>query len=86
MVAKEQGGEDERDGQDRYHEGERGPPADIFGERCKERQEDQLAGGVRRGHHADDEAATLVEPARRDGRAEHQCRHPGADPYDDAPQ
>ena len=46
----------------------------------------ELSGCVARRQHADDQPAPLDEPARRDGRAEHQRNEAGADADDDAPQ
>ncbi len=65
---------------------ERGPPAIALGEAGQQRQEDELAGGGAGGQHADDQAAPVVEPARRHRRAQHQGSHAGADADDDAPQ
>ncbi|MGY4470426.1 hypothetical protein ACVWWK_006135 [Bradyrhizobium sp. LB9.1b] len=62
------------------------PPAVSFGQACKQRQEDELAGGDARGQNADDEAAPRREPAGRNGGAQHQRGHAGAETDHDAPQ
>ena len=80
--------EDEHHGGGDNRDGERqcGTPTIGFRQRGKQRQEDELAGGVARGHQADDEAAALRKPARGNGCAEHQRRHARADTDDDAPE
>ena len=67
-------------------EGERASPAMVLRELGEQRQEDELAGRRARRQHPDDEAAPVMEPARRDGRAEHEGHHARAEADDDAPE
>ncbi len=56
--------------------------------RCQlghQRQEDELSGGGAGRQHADDQAAVLGEPARRDCCRQHHGCETGAEADDDAP-
>ena len=85
-VAQHRERDEPGDEQDSDDEGERTAPAIGFRQLRDERQKDQLSGCVARRQHADHQAASLNEPARRDGCAKHQRHHAGADSDDDAPE
>ena len=85
-VAQHEQRDDARREQHRDDEAKRAAPAVVLRQLRQQRQEDELPGGVARRQHADDKAAALDEPARRDRRAEHQGDEAGADADDDAPQ
>jgi hypothetical protein len=72
--------------QHRDDEGKRAAPPVVLRRLGEKRQENELACRVARRQHADDKAATLDEPARRDRCAEHQGDQAGADADNDAPQ
>ena len=62
-----------------------GAPAALLDERCEQRQEDELAGGVGCRERAHNQAAALFEPAGRDDRGEDQRGDAGAGPDQHAP-
>ncbi len=84
-VAQQQQGQDKGHAQQGDDHHQRRAPAIGLRHAGDDRQEGQLAGGVRRRQYADDETALLRKPARRHRGAQYDRRHTRAGADHDAP-